>query len=180
MAHFVKEPIQLHQSLHGYSDGHRVLAISTDLKPRDVRTMLVLSDASGPGGALPVDGYVTGYPLSDSGFYALARTWPAPEKSRPGCVWTHTLLIEFSDLASLPDLGMLFGSFRRPGTESSVESYSSPTQLLPTRCSLDLALLDSDVLNRLVRALYGTPHAKIVASASQSSLALTSRIWGRQ
>jgi hypothetical protein len=51
MAHGVKRSgaLKVHQTLHGYSDGHRQLASSVTLKPRDIKTMLVLSDISGPG-----------------------------------------------------------------------------------------------------------------------------------
>src|SRR5262245_53670958 len=81
------------QALHGYSDGHRLLAFSCRL-PRDAENlMLILSDLSGPGGGDQFDPYLTGYPLGSAGRYALACTWPAPEMGRPGCVWTHTLLL---------------------------------------------------------------------------------------
>ena len=90
---------RLQQALHGYSDGHRQLALSTTLKLNDQKRLLALSDISGPGADLSPEGYLTGYPLTESGLFALGRTWPAPEMSRPGCVWTHTLLIDFSDLA---------------------------------------------------------------------------------
>ena len=81
MADGVKEsskPI-VHQALHGYADGHQQLAISVTLKPRDQKTLLALSDISGPGARLDENGYLTGYPLPDSGFFAIGRTWPAPE-----------------------------------------------------------------------------------------------------
>ena len=40
------------------------------------------------------ESYLTAYPLPRSSLVAFARTWTAPEMPRPGCVWTHTLLIE--------------------------------------------------------------------------------------
>ena len=76
MAHGVMaaQKPKLQQALHGYADGHRQLALSTTLKPRDQKALLALSDISGPGARLDDDGYLTGYPLLESGFYALART----------------------------------------------------------------------------------------------------------
>ncbi|MGH8667450.1 MAG: hypothetical protein ACREUX_24610, partial [Burkholderiales bacterium] len=71
--------------------------MSLRLKPRDAKTVLVLSDIASSGLRIASDGYLTGYPLPDSGYYALARTWSATEIKRPGAVWTHTLLIEFAD-----------------------------------------------------------------------------------
>ncbi|MGJ7918413.1 hypothetical protein ACI48D_23455 [Massilia sp. LXY-6] len=82
--------LKVHQALHGYSDGHRQLACSARVGPKDTRLMLVMSDVSGPGVAQSGLAYLTGYPLQESGFYALSKTWPAPEMPRPGCVWTHT------------------------------------------------------------------------------------------
>src|SRR4051812_36584795 len=98
MAHGLRDrgsPLRVHQALHGYADGHRLIASSATLKTRDAKSMLALSDASGSGARIPESGYLTGYPLSESGMYAFARTWAAPEMSRPGCVWTHTLIIDF-------------------------------------------------------------------------------------
>ncbi len=107
-------PLRIHQALHGYADGHRQLASSVTLKGRDFKTMLILSDASGPSARIKEQGYLTGYPLPDSGFYALGRTWAASEMSRPGCVWTHTILIDFADLATLGSVECLRQLFRKP------------------------------------------------------------------
>src|SRR5689334_13568298 len=89
---------ELHQCLHGYSDGHRLLACSTTLTEEAQAALLVLTDL--PDG-VPSSGFqpfLTGYPLQGTSFFALARTWAAPELPRPGCVWTHTLLIPFPEL----------------------------------------------------------------------------------
>ena len=124
MAHGVRrtQSLELRQVLHGYSDGHRQLAASLQLKPRDAKLMLVFSDLSGPGVPIDAAGYVTGYPLSESKMYAIARTWSAPEMPRPGCVWTHTLLIDFADIATLADASVLLPLFRRP-TGAGVSHY---------------------------------------------------------
>lgn len=120
--------ITIHQALHGYADGHRELSSSVRLKPRDARTVSVMSDVSSSGLRLPYDGYLTGYPLQDSGTYVVARTWTAPEASRPGAVLTHSLFIEFFDLAQLRDARVLLPLFRRPdiGVSGLDRSYSSP------------------------------------------------------
>src|SRR5258708_30893322 len=120
---------KLHQALHGYADGHRELALSITLTPRDQRTLLALSGISGPGARLEDEGYLTGYPLQESGFYALARTWLAPEMPHPGCVWTHTLLIDFTDLAMLETLEGLADLFRRPAGLAAAKDYEQPRHL---------------------------------------------------
>ena len=116
MAHGVTrvQPVRLHQALHGYADGHRLIASSTSLKTREAKTILTLSDASGSTSSIETTGYLTGYPLPEAGLYAFAKTWPAPEMPRPGCVWTHTLLIDFADLATIADLAGLVAAFRQP------------------------------------------------------------------
>src|SRR6202030_3438204 len=56
--------IQLHQAVHGYSDARRQFALSAPLTPRDAKTLLILSDSSGPGARFPERGYLTGYPFN--------------------------------------------------------------------------------------------------------------------
>ncbi len=114
--------VTIHQALHGYSEGHRQLACSVSLNPRDARLLLVMSDVAGPGVASTGLPYLTGYPLADSGVYALSMTWPAPEMPRPGCVWTHTLLISFADLAVMDVPSALASLFNRP-TNQRLDGY---------------------------------------------------------
>lgn len=117
--------ITIHQALHGYSEGHRQLACSAALVPKDARLVLVMSDVSGSGVVGEGIPYLTGYPLQESGLYAIAKTWPAQEMSRPGCVWTHTLLIEFSELAALDCPSSLTDLFRSP-TAETIGSFGVP------------------------------------------------------
>lgn len=185
MAHGVKEGERpkVHQALHGYADGHRQLALSTTLKPKDQKTLLALSDISGPGARIEEEGYLTGYPLTDSGVFALARTWPAPEMPRPGCVWTHTLLIDFADLAVLPYLGALASLFRRPSGQGEALWYGKP-QKLPTTVNGSLMPEQRSWARQVLMALYGKPNSRIVALSSgpgvdHAVLALWSQQWPR-
>lgn len=164
MAHGVKHSgaLKVQQTLHGYSDGHRQLASSVTLKPRDIKTMLVLSDISGPGARIDDRGYLTGYPLPESTMYALARTWAAPEMPRPGCVWTHTLLIDFADLAALRDPGAVMALFRRP---SAADPVDYATSLSIDADYLGSALSDEAVsfARRLLASVYGKPASRVIA-----------------
>ncbi|SFB61072.1 hypothetical protein [Azotobacter beijerinckii] len=185
MAHGVKAATKprLHQALHGYADGHRQLALSTTLKPRDQRTLLALSDISGPGARLDEAGYLTGYPLTESGFYALARTWPAPEMPRPGCVWTHTLLIDFNDLAALETLTGLLGMFRRPASLDSFQEYDKPTPFA-FRSETVLTPFAKSWTRQVMAGLYGKPRSRIVVARLGGEvdgmvLALWSQQWPR-
>jgi len=165
MAHGVRRgnSLNLQQALHGYADGHRQLAASTQLKPRDTKLMLVLSDLSGPGAPIDSTGYLTGYPLSDSKMYAIARTWPAPEMSRPGCVWTHTLLIDFADIALLTDASLVLSLFRRP-TGGDVDQYGASLEAQLERRTSELPAEAETYARQLLAALYGGPRDRVIAS----------------
>src|SRR5438132_2007187 len=99
--------MEINQCIHGYQNGHELLANSIAL-PVDVRKILLLqSDLSGQSIEQGFNEYLTGYPIVELGVYAFAKTWYANEMKRPGCVWTHTLLIQFSDLAKIYSLDTL-------------------------------------------------------------------------
>lgn len=104
----------IHQTLHGYADGHTLLAASCELTAIEKKALLLLSDLSGQTGTKGFDSYLTGYPLPGKRYYALARTWDAPEMPRPGCVWTQTLLLALPLLTRIRDLSDLNKLFERP------------------------------------------------------------------
>ncbi len=173
--------VKVDQALHGYADGHRQLALSTEIKPADLKTLLVMSDASGSGMRIAPAGYLTGYPLTESRVYALARTWPAPEMPRPGCVWTHTLLIDFQDIASIDNVDGLVSMFKRPDaapyTSYSTKLDHTVTHAEPVLDSSDLALAKA-----LLAALYGYPSRRIVAQTRDGEQAdrVALRMWEQQ
>lgn len=174
--------IVLHQALHGYHDGHRELASSKQkLASADQQKLLVMSDASGSSSETFSDGYLTGYPLEASGVYALARTWPAPEMPRPGCVWTHTLLIDFADLAAMPDLAVLADLFRRPH-RGDTKDYSQPLKR-PKEPHGDFSFPVEEAFAKEVLLAVSSP-AKTCALAgvplSERQQATLLRIWSQQ
>ena len=171
--------VRLHQALHGYSEGHRLLGCSTVLKPRDQKTMLVMSDVSGPNASIARDGYITGYPLSESGVYALARTWAATEMTRPGCVWTHTLLLDFAELAALPQMMFLQRAFRRPINNPADWNLDKPIYIEDTG-EISVSGFDRGYLERLLWALYAEPKNRIVAPNLASSEIVALILWGQQ
>lgn len=172
--------IRVHQALHGYADGHRLLACSTALKPRDQKTMLIMSDVSGPNAIIGDGGYLTGYPLAESGVYALACTWAATEMARPGCVWTHTLLLDFADLAVQPAMEFLVNVFRRPPAGFSPISFEAPLKIEGQGCVDERKDINQDSLRRLVGALYEHPTDRIIASNDETSLESTFLLWAQQ
>lgn len=105
----------IEQTLYGYNKGHGLLASSFPVKPNnDSSLMSVLSDWTGFRNELGEDSYMTFYPLSNGEKYAFAKTWYADEMERPGCVWTHTLIVDLKDMDRNFDFRVLNDYFRRP------------------------------------------------------------------
>lgn len=105
----------IEQTLYGYNKGHGLLASSFPVRPNnDSSLMSVLSDWTGFRNELGEDSYMTFYPLSNGEKYAFAKTWYAEEMERPGCVWTHTLIVDLKEMDRNFDFRVLEDYFRRP------------------------------------------------------------------
>lgn len=157
--------ILVHQALHGYNDGHRLISSSLPLDAPDARLMLVMSDLSGPGVKPSPAGYLTGYPLEKSGRYVLARTWAAPEMPRPGCVWTHSLIIENSDLARIVSAQTLLDAFTRAAGLDVQSVYDAPIPLSPRLKPNGIERTERAEF--LLQALYACPTRQVVAEAGE-------------
>jgi len=120
--------------------------------------MLQLSDAASSGLWDEDDAYLTGYPLMESGYYALAKTWPAPEMPRPGCVWTHTLLIALSDIGRIENFENLSAAFRRP--DRVISGYSGPIAITVNSMK-GFEPIDPQEATPVFSAIYGKPNSKI-------------------
>ncbi len=104
--------MRIDQVLHGYERGHKEIASSIRLDEKARATMLVHSDLLADKG----DGsYLTCYPLPSASRHVLARTWSAGAGSRPGSVWTHSLVLDYQCLAKLNDLVALEPLLMRSG-----------------------------------------------------------------
>lgn len=163
--------MRIEQLLHGYDNGHRILAGSVLLKNNaDMDAIATLSDWSEY--VAPGDGdssYVTAYPLVESGYYVIAKTWYAEEMKRPGCVWTHSLLIPFEALNNLDNFRRISNLFVRPASESNYDNYSHtieyenknylPNEYEPLSedrekaTKLLLAMINADSENVMMRAV---------------------------
>lgn len=145
--------------------------------------MLVMSDVAGPGVASLGLPYLTGYPLAESGMYALAKTWPAPEMSRPGCVWTHTVLIGFADLAALAAPSTVAGLFQRP-TTPSLDVYSRSVLVEPNEhfVGRPFSPAASSWFAKLASAVYEHPDAQVWARRSEGDEVdeAVLRLWDQQ
>ena len=120
--------MKLDHCLFGYDDGHRLIASSLPLGEESAY-LTELSDLA-PGVVFGSSkGYWTGSPAPSIGRYVLMYTWPAPEMPRPGCVWTHALLLEPAMLESIEDLSILQGVITRPGVSIEIDYYRQPLEV---------------------------------------------------
>lgn len=154
--------IKVDQTLHGYSEGHRLLAGSRRLSGESQRAMRTLSDLSGPRLVPGFADYLTGYTLFEEKLFCLARTWHADECDRPGCVWTHSLLLH--DLNQIHSLECLLPLFRRPSPieegKPSLERYSQPLSVMvPSPTPINSSL--PSIAKALIECVYGA-NAQIV------------------
>lgn len=131
--HAVNVGVTAHQALYGYDEGHRLLVASTNLEPEDRNWLLRQTDSPDAGSSELWTELMAGYPLP-SGRYAWTMTWPAPEMRRPGCVWTHVLILEHDDLSS--GAAVPIGAFVRPsGRAPDLSAYRKPLTILDTSVS---------------------------------------------
>jgi hypothetical protein len=107
--------------LHGYRDGHKLLASSSKIDELSSSVMARMSDMQ-PRLLENSSSYICAYPLKKANRYVIARTWPANEMRRPGCVWTHSLLVDYATIAKIDDLTKLLNLLRRP-QDSDFEFY---------------------------------------------------------
>lgn len=130
--------IKIEQTLHGYSNGHRLLSSSCNFPDNEMKTLTILSDLSGNEFVKHFEKYYTGYSLNQDKV-VLACTWYATEMKRPGCVWTHSLILSKDDLKKYGNkLGNVVSLFRKPINNDSFSFYNNPIQIeLNSRYELD-------------------------------------------
>ncbi len=174
-------PIKLNQCVFGYDGGHRLLSTSLRL-PDEAASLLLLHSDLVPGlNAGRPDGYWTGIPVPVAKVYALMRTWPAPEMPRPGCVWTHVVLIALADMARFPDLAVLESLFARPSISAGYTAYASQLTIDPG----DAAAAPRSVLSRqsglrVLRALYAPRSHGILVDGNEPLDAAIFAVWSQQ
>jgi len=169
----------IHQAVHGYCDGHRLLSSSSTMNSDATRAMLILSDMSGPSMQPGFEEYLTGYPLPGSEFFVLAKTWYAPEMQRPGCVWTHSLLIPQGEVSNIRTAGLL-GMFRRPQLEGIEKAATTPIPVSEEDggASIGNGFGDRTIAAALIGAVLGQPRPVMVAVDTAAQLeAEILRLW---
>lgn len=176
--------VTVHQCLFGYEGGHRLLAASLQLPPEAASLLLLLSDLAPGLTTSEVESYWTGVPLAGAKYYALMRTWRAPEISRPGCVWTHALLVGFTDIARFADLAVLAGYTTRPRVAEAFDQYAEPLPLGERSLSggdgdLVRGIAQGDAL-RVIRALYAARAEGILSDRPEALAGAIFAVWSQQ
>lgn len=166
----VSPKITVHQCLHGYADGHRLLRQSTPLPDDVLRTLLTMTDASGsttPGFEI----CLTGYPLRTIGMYVFGKTWTAPEMPRPGCVWTHSLLIETGDLERLLSAQAVTHLLTYPSPEVSSSFYCEALQvdIPPCPSPVHLSEAEMSIAGLVLQMLYSDGDRPVLIVSDESS-----------
>ena len=138
------------QALFGYADGHRQIASSVRLPPKDLFLLSSASDLASGARLGEGESYLSGLPLPDSRRYALFRTWAAPEMPRPGCVWSHVLLLGPKTSASIAALSDVLPFFRRP-VANKTSSYENPVDI-STPLSVEPASVD--LISQIIAGYY--------------------------
>jgi hypothetical protein len=181
---------EVHQFLHGYSDGHRLIEGSVKLPSGLARLMLKMSDLSGSSVVSGFERYITGYPLESINAYALAMTWYASEMPRPGCVWTHTITLPVQTLATISALVSLTRVFRRPKRGFLKSDYAETISFERSPVQVNALEEDAEVprgqLGSIFSAYYGSPNFSPVVLVARDSdefseaiFALWSQQWPR-
>ena len=145
------QTLTIDQALFGYSDGHRRLAASVQLSSNDAYELATRSDLASNARLGRGESYVSGFTLKDSGTFAFVKTWAAPEMPRPGCVWSHVLLLPRKFLIGQVNLGVLRSVFRRPEAAHQFDAYATAIQV---KRLLKSAPADRLETQRIISAYY--------------------------
>ncbi|MGI3898927.1 MAG: hypothetical protein ACRYGP_26570 [Janthinobacterium lividum] len=177
----MRRDVEIHQAVHGYSEGHTLLSSSLRLGKKDARLMLVLSDLAGSGGSVGENGYLSGYPLPESGRYVLAKTWLAPEMRRPGCVWTHSLIVEPKHLDSISRRASSDDLFVRPEV-GRYDGFKSPIARAEGHDDYASTPFIQEALGRaVISALYTYPTKSVFfADEDEAATDTVVGIWDQQ
>jgi hypothetical protein len=158
--------MRLGQALFGYRGGHRRLASSISFLPGDERFLVRMTDLSGPRSMPGFEEYVSGYALPSGTAYVFAKTWYAPECERPGCVWTHVILVRHQDWTGLTS-GLICGAFQRPALEKApFECYSDSLDVSSANCE-DEHFRSPRIGEEVLSALYSDDRPIVISEAEK-------------
>lgn len=151
--------IVANQTLHGYANGHQMLASSCNWILDDRKKMDILSDLNGRCDEQEFQAYYSGYPLSDGEKYVISKTWYAGEMPRSGCVWTHSIIFHTEDISKIRNIEKLTGYFKRP----YINKYKYYTEEIRFQDMEQRRIeYDEKLLEYLVYTIYGSAVPRLV------------------
>lgn len=145
--------ISINQTLHGYANGHQMLASSCEWTLDERKRLDTLSDLNGQCDEKNFKDYYTGYPIAGGTQYVIAKTWYAAEMERPGCVWTHSLILSIEDIAHIQSAAELLALFVRPSSHH-FDGYKRLLQLEVEDFDNTIQI-DKEVLEYYIYTVYG-------------------------
>jgi hypothetical protein len=162
-------------------NGHHLIASSIELSEKSKRKMEILSDLSGPEIQSGFQEYFTGYFLPEDNKAVLSYTWYADEMERPGCVWTHSLLIEPRDLYVVgADINQLIKVLSRPNNSDGFQNYTK-SMLFEINENNNSIPIDTMKLKYLIWAIWGNESPSIILAESSNDYAYEIiYLWTRQ
>lgn len=176
--------IRIDQALFGYREGHRLLQASRKFVPTTERNLLTLTDMSGPRMVEGFEEYVSGYPVPGEESYAVVKTWYAPEMERPGCVWSHALIVRNENIGEIADIYSLVPLFQRPeyGDADYLNSYVHPVQPSPVVNRTSIPQFSTADAKVIVAAVYAKEEKPVLIPARDSRFLedLVLRVWSQQ
>jgi hypothetical protein len=128
-----------------------ISASGTLLSSADAYDLSTKSDLASNARLAPGTSYVGGFVLKDSGAFAFIKTWPAPEMPRPGCVWSHVLILPCNFLTGQVNLGVLKSLFRKPGSGASFDEFSRKIEV---KRLIKSGLADRFEVQKIISAYY--------------------------
>ncbi len=137
--------------LHGYKQGHQLLAASVELQKADQSVIDRLSDVAGPLRPKEVfSPYLTAYPLPSGEHYVLAKTWQDLTVARAGCVRTLSLIISANVWAQATSLIPFMQLF-----DDELPQVSDVLQrIVPTSTHAELPKIPEFQTTELLEALF--------------------------
>ena len=165
--------------LFGYDRGHSLLSASRGISKTFASKILPDTDWD-PRVSTKVEGYLSGRPVKDEKSYVVMKTWPDPEMPRPGCVWTHALIISEADLSRIPDLTMLARQIKRPQDANEFSEYDRDIALQVSMPSATLDVLNERTVLLLMELVYRGHYDPTTIEHAEFVEAAMLAIWSQQ
>lgn len=152
--------IYVDQALHGYANGHQMLESSCEWTLNNRKKIDVLSDLNGQCDKEKFKEYYTGYPLADESKYVIAKTWYAWEMERPGCVWTHSIIIPLTDIAHISSVDELMVLFTRPNL-NEYDFFNQSLQLKEGNFEIDTQF-NEEIIKYYIYTIFGFQTPRLI------------------